>query len=253
MALTREMPPGGTALCRGGTAAAPRPGQTLKERGADSLRYLVRSNRRVRLDGLLAAHASVYVGTVLDIGSRRRGRFHREPTYRAWFLADIIEDLRPDVVLDVSVLPLRSCSVDSIKATELFEHVARPEAGLRECHRVLRGGGVMVLSVPFLFRIHADPFDFQRWTIMKWRQILDECGFEIVVEEITGTFFTVIGDMLKVLLRSLPKPLAAPLVASLFPVITLTARLDDTPMVRSSHLLSNFHSGYFFIVRKGTL
>ena len=210
-----------------------------------------RSNRRIRLDALLNEHMSVYEDPVLDVGSRPRGRFKpSEELMDTWIVADIMEDQRPDIVVDVTAMGFRSGSLSTIKATELFEHVANPEQGLSECRRVLRDGGMMVLSVPFLFRIHADPFDFQRWTRTKWESTFESFGFEVVFGDITGTYFTVLGDMMKTFLRSLPKLAALPLMIVFYPVLGLGARLDDTRLVRSNKLLSSFHGGYFFIVRK---
>lgn len=65
-------------------------------------------------------------------------------------------------------------SIDVINAIELFEHIEDIEKGLRECNRVLKKNGVMIISVPFLFPIHSDPYDFQRWTEEKWKQELKE-------------------------------------------------------------------------------
>jgi len=55
---------------------------------------------------------------------------------------------------DVTHLPLRGASVDRVLASEVLEHLPDDAAGLAELHRVLRPGGLLVLSVP-----HADyPF-----------------------------------------------------------------------------------------------
>ncbi len=55
------------------------------------------------------------------------------------------------VVLDVGEpLPFRSGSLDGVLAGEIVEHVYDPAALLRECHRVLRPGGVLVLTTPNL-------------------------------------------------------------------------------------------------------
>lgn len=212
---------------------------------------ILRSNRRIWLDSLLLEHQSVYDGLVLDIGSRPRGRF-RPPleAVKRWLVADIEKTLQPDVVLDVMALSVRSGSIRTIKATELFEHVVDPEQGLRECHRILEDGGTLVLTVPFLFRIHGDPYDFQRWTQTKWQRAFHDVGFEVVTERVTGTFFTVFGDMIKTFVRSLPKAFAAPLILTTYPILSLVAKLDETRLVVTNPLLSSFHGGYFFVVRK---
>jgi len=52
-------------------------------------------------------------------------------------------------------------SIDVVNTIELFEHVEFPEKGLRECYRVLTKGRVMIVSVLFLYPIHADPLIFK--------------------------------------------------------------------------------------------
>lgn len=55
------------------------------------------------------------------------------------------------VVGDVGeILPFRSASLDGILAGEIIEHVYDPALLLRECHRVLKPGGVLVLTTPNL-------------------------------------------------------------------------------------------------------
>lgn len=57
----------------------------------------------------------------------------------------------PAVALDVGEeLPFRSGVLDGVFAGEIIEHLYDPALLLRECHRVLRPGGVLVLTTPNL-------------------------------------------------------------------------------------------------------
>jgi len=47
-------------------------------------------------------------------------------------------------------LPFRSASLDGILAGEIIEHLFDPGRLLRECHRVLRPGGILVVTTPNL-------------------------------------------------------------------------------------------------------
>jgi SAM-dependent methyltransferase len=49
---------------------------------------------------------------------------------------------------DAATLPIADDSVDAVLLLDVVEHVAEPERALAEAHRVLRPGGVLVLSVP---------------------------------------------------------------------------------------------------------
>jgi SAM-dependent methyltransferase len=69
---------------------------------------------------------------------------------RAWVKVDFAEPC--DVLCDLNApevaIPLDDCSFDLIICTEVLEHVLWPQALLRECHRLLRPGRVLVVSVP---------------------------------------------------------------------------------------------------------
>jgi len=50
-------------------------------------------------------------------------------------------------------------------ATEFLEHVPDPRGFLTRAHALLRNDGYLILSFPFLFKIHGDPDDYFRFTL----------------------------------------------------------------------------------------
>lgn len=56
---------------------------------------------------------------------------------------------------DIENLSLKTNSVDMIFCIEVIEHVARPYKALEEMHRVLKPGGVLILTTPFLTPFHG--------------------------------------------------------------------------------------------------
>lgn len=213
--------------------------------------YFWASYRRKTLDALLEASKSYYKGVVLDIGGRDRGKFRKpKDKVEKWIFADIEAKHNPDIVLDVeNMKDIEDESIDVVNATELFEHVENPEKGLKECYRVIKKGGIMILSVPFLYPIHADPYDFQRWTESKWKKVLGGIGFEIEKFEIMGRYFTVFADNQKFLLKSLPRFFRWFCYLA-YPFYDLLVRLDKLNFIKSHPRLGNFHGGYFIITRK---
>ena len=78
-------------------------------------------------------------------------------------------DIKPvpgitDVVGNALALPYDAGRFDCLLASEVLEHVSDPVLFAREVNRVLKPGGTVILTVPFLFHKHGDPHDFWRLT-----------------------------------------------------------------------------------------
>jgi len=209
--------------------------------------YIGTSYRRKILDEKLNKNRDYFRGSVLDIGGgRKRGAFN-PPETEAWIFADITPESNPDVICNVEKMQFKDNSFDTIKATELFEHVEKPEDGIRECFRVLKTGGHFIISAPFLYPIHGDPFDYQRWTQEGWVKNLEKYGFKLEKIEVVGLFFTVLVDMLKKL--NIASPFIFRSIGYLFyPFLDLISYIDKT-LVHNKQL-NKYTTGYFIIAKK---
>lgn len=88
---------------------------------------------------------------------------------------------RPDVFADASCLPFADASIEAVACYEVLEHVRQPDAVLAEIARVLAPGGMVELTMPFLYPVHDAPYDYQRWTPHGWSRSLTKAG--LVAEE----------------------------------------------------------------------
>lgn len=96
-----------------------------------------------------------------------------------------------DIVGDLHDLDVPDASFDAVVLTEVLEHVAEPEQVLGELRRVLRPGGRLFLTVPFVGELHEEPHDHYRYTSHGLRGLLDRAGFEqVTVAPLTGWFST---------------------------------------------------------------
>lgn len=86
---------------------------------------------------------------------------------------------RPDVFADAARLPFPDASVDAVVMFEVLEHLREPQAALAEAARVLRPGGRLLLSMPFLYPIHDAPHDYQRLTVHGLVRDLGSVGLSI--------------------------------------------------------------------------
>lgn len=78
---------------------------------------------------------------------------------------------------------LRKQSFDIIVCTEVLEHTLNPFRAIEEIYRLLKPNGILILSVPFNFRIHGPLPDCWRFTEHGLRELLKK----FVIIEICST------------------------------------------------------------------
>ena len=124
-------------------------------------------------------------GIVLDVGSGDRQLEKHLPAGTRYIGLDYPPSgtryrARPHVWADAMQLPIRADAVDGVALFEVLEHLPEPGLALKEAARVLRNGGAVVLTVPFLYPIHDAPFDFSRLTASQLRHLAAEAGLDVV-------------------------------------------------------------------------
>ena len=105
--------------------------------------------------------ASEYVGLDLDTPDNRARK-------------------QADVFYDGNAFPFPLHSFDSVVCSQVLEHVFVPERFLGEIFRVLRPGGCVLLTVPFVWDEHEQPNDFGRYSSFGLRYLFEKAGFKIL-------------------------------------------------------------------------
>jgi SAM-dependent methyltransferase len=104
---------------------------------------------RVDLPALALAELAETTGTVLDAGCGLGTYVDRlraeRPDVRVLPL-DLSTGMRPEVVGDVQALPLADASADAALAMHMLYHVPDIAAAVRELRRVVRPGGLLLVS-----------------------------------------------------------------------------------------------------------
>ena len=76
------------------------------------------------------------------------------------------------MVADATRLPFKDFSVDGVISESVLEHVKQPWIVTKEIERILKKGGWLYASVPFVDPYHSSPDDYYRWTSSGLRQML---------------------------------------------------------------------------------
>lgn len=163
--------------------------------------------RRFHLDNVLSTVG--FKGHVLDVGGKRnnkRGGF-RPPLNKvsSWKYLNVDTSTNPDYCCSAEEINIDDEVFDFVLMAEVLEHLENPSQVLAEACRVLKPSGQIIATMPFLYPIHADPYDYQRWTPERIKLEFEKVGFTILKIEPMGGFFAVIYDLLFVSLTMASK------------------------------------------------
>lgn len=85
-----------------------------------------------------------------------------------------------DLVYDGSVFPVADGTFDAVLCNQVLEHVFTPDAFVAEIVRVLRPGGLLLLTVPFVWDEHEQPVDYARYSSFGLAHLLQRHGLQLV-------------------------------------------------------------------------
>jgi len=133
---------------------------------------------------------------------------------------------KPDLTWNGETIPLSGNSVDCAMATEVFEHCPEPEMVMREILRVLRPGGLLFFTVPFLWPLHDVPNDQYRYTPFSLERHLKNAGFAKINLKSMGGWDAGMAQMIGLYARRRPMPSFARLSVALltFPLVYILSR-----------------------------
>lgn len=186
-------------------------------------------------------HAENLGGTVLDVGCGEMPYKEliltpgsRVEKYVGLDLKDNNFDRKvlPDLSWDGVCIPLPDQSVDFAIATEVFEHCPDAQVVVNEINRVLKHGGTLLFTIPFLWPLHEVPYDYFRFTPFILQDILAKAGFGCIELKMLGGWDASLAQMmgLWVIRRPGLNPILRILLRLIFtPVVALLRRTDTRP------------------------
>lgn len=124
------------------------------------LKFLTTKISRKKSDDVVARYSSEK--RTLEIGS------YGCPSYGRFFPNKVGIDIKNgsgvDIVASVYDIPFKDGEFDIVLCMSVLEHLEIPSRAISEMKRVLKPGGRVIVSVPFLFPIHDAPGDYWRFT-----------------------------------------------------------------------------------------
>jgi 2-polyprenyl-3-methyl-5-hydroxy-6-metoxy-1,4-benzoquinol methylase len=125
-----------------------------------------------------------------------------------------------DVYYDGENIPFEDNRFDVVLCSEVIEHVKHPFNFLQEIHRVLKPGGTLILTCPFLQVLHETPNDFFRYTYYGLSELMKNANLEIIQAKgfsgLAGFTLTLLIRKFLKLFNKLSKILKMPIIYSVY-------------------------------------
>lgn len=119
-----------------------------------------------------------FSGSILDIGGGDNAHYKALLNSSSYQSVNIDESINPTWITKPSEdLPCPTSSFDNVISINTVEHVYNAGYLIKEMHRVLRKGGRLFITTPFLFPEHGHPDDYFRPTSSWYFQTLEGLGF----------------------------------------------------------------------------
>lgn len=160
----------------------------------------------------LANNSKYIKGDVLDLGCGR-GKYKDLVLSSAdkYTGCDYYKYDNVDVMSSAENTPFQDGQFDTIICLQVLEHVLRPHKVVNEIARILKPGGYLLLSAPWLHPYHGEPDDYFRFSKDALVYLLEDSGLKIIKTETTGGKWRVIETFtrrwckLKILYKILSK------------------------------------------------
>ncbi len=107
------------------------------------------------------------------------------------------DNTRLDIVSDIVKIPVEDNSFDVVLCTEVLEHIPDAVSAIREFSRILKPGGILLITAPFNSLTHFAPYHFCGYNSYWYKHHLPLMGLEIGALEPNGSWFEFVAQELR--------------------------------------------------------
>ena len=130
-----------------------------------------------------------------------------------------------DFLYDGNTFPFPDASFDSVLCNQVLEHVFNPDDFLKEIVRVLKPGGKLLLTVPFVWDEHEQPYDYARYSSFGLRALMEKQGLKVLQHKKLGDDISIIFQLTNAyfykVIQNLPRLLKLILTVSIMALINI--------------------------------
>lgn len=95
-----------------------------------------------------------------------------------------------DIVSDIVAIPVENASFDVVLCVEVLEHLPDPVKALEEFMRVLKPGGILILTAPYSSLTHFSPYHYYSgFNLNFYKYHLEKLGIKIEELQSNGDYF----------------------------------------------------------------
>ena len=211
--------------------------------------------RRGLINGVREISSHMNQGKLLDVGCGSK------PYEKLFNVMDYIgidieisghnhSSSKVDKFYDGEKIPFEDEFFENAFASEVFEHVFNIDELLDEINRVLKPGGRLGFTCPFVWDEHEQPYDFARYTSFAVEHLLTVHGFKLIkLTKSTGYFETVM-QMLSAYISQHVLPKNAYLRILLIPLFVSPINIAAIALAKVLPKNTNFYHNNIVIAEK---